>query len=362
MALRILLVLGFVLAIAATVLVVFTEEVRWLRFAVLLALWAGLIAAFAVARSRRDARTAEQRAEDSKRTYELELHREISARREYEIGVAEAAREDAETRHREELAGLREQLDRLNTTLSGLLEGDLLFERLTLSAESTRVRQVGDGRNRPGNLGRPGQIAGAPEMAPLYVSSGPAGRAATGQPAGFEYPGRDDDTVQFPRATFGPGATPTPGAPLAAGVVEAATQHIEHASEPEPEPEPEPTPEREPTLEPEPVPAQTPEPESTPEPEPAPAPEPEPAAEPTPEPEPEPRTGAGAATGARASARSRNQRSNWQLSRRRSQRPNRNQRPNWQLSRRRSQRPNRSLSRTRAEPEPEPEPEPSPNQ
>ncbi len=305
-ALRGLLVLGFVLAIAATVLVVFTEQVQWLRFAVLLALWAALIAAFAVARSRRDARTADMRAEDSKRTYELELHREISARREYEIGVAEGAREDAEARHREELAALREQLDRLNTTLSGLLEGDLLFERLTLSAESTRVRQVGDGRNRPGNAGRPGQIAGGTEMVQhARPMSGP--RGDNGQARGLDYPVRDDDTVQFPRATIGSGAQPAPVTP---GVVDAAspsvdqlplgeptpaadpqsvqTQQPEPMPQPEPaaEPEPEPMPQPEPAAEPEPEPAAEPEPEREPEPEPEPAAEPEPEPQPTTEPEP----------------------------------------------------------------------------
>lgn len=174
-ALRIGLGLGFLLAVASTVFLVFTEQVRWLRFAVILSLWAALIAAFAVTFFRRVARAAEQKTEESKRTYELELHREISARREYEIGVSGAARDDAENRHREELAGLREQLDRLNTTLSGLLDGDLLFERLTLSAESTRVRQVGGetGRGRLAAMARTGQILSVPAPAGPFVGSPP---------------------------------------------------------------------------------------------------------------------------------------------------------------------------------------------
>src|ERR1700712_4093234 len=100
-ALRVMLGLGCGLAVGATLLVVFTTEVRWLRFAVLLSLWAALIAAFAVARFRSDARDAELRMQEGKRVYELELQREISARREYEVGVVEAAREDFEAQHRE---------------------------------------------------------------------------------------------------------------------------------------------------------------------------------------------------------------------------------------------------------------------
>ena len=150
----------------ATVLVVFTQEARWLRFAVILGLWSALIAAFAMAWSRHDARTADLRAEEIEQTYELELHREISARREYEVGVSEAAREDAENRHREELTGLREQLDRLNNTLSELLDGNLVCQRLTLPAESTRIRRVGDG------------------MARLSEASGPVAEVETGTHSG----------------------------------------------------------------------------------------------------------------------------------------------------------------------------------
>lgn len=206
-----LLVLGFLLAIGAVAVAVFSTDVRLLKLAALLGVWAALTTAFPVVYFRRTARTAEQKTEESKRTYELELHREISARREYEIGVSEAAREDAETRHREELAGLREQLDRLNNTLSGLLDGDLLFERLTLSAESTRVRQVGgeSGRGRLAAMARTGQIENVPGSTGPYVGSQSGAPVAVGTPSGppsrTPYPMREDDTVQFPRATFGAG-------------------------------------------------------------------------------------------------------------------------------------------------------------
>jgi len=140
---------GFVLALVATGLAVFSTEVTWLRLAVMLAVWAALAAAFALAGSRRDVRAAKLQTEESKVTYQLELHREVSARREFEVDIIEAARTEYESRHRDELAGLRDQLDRLNDTLSDLLNGGLLVERLTLSAESTTIRQVGAGERNP---------------------------------------------------------------------------------------------------------------------------------------------------------------------------------------------------------------------
>ncbi|SDO94474.1 hypothetical protein SAMN04515671_2432 [Nakamurella panacisegetis] len=310
MATRLVLGSGFVLAIVATLLVVLTDQVRWLRLAVVLGLWSALFAGLAMVWFRRDARSAELRAEDSKRTYELELHREISARREYEIGVAEAAREEAEARHREELAGLREQLDRLNTTLSGLLDGDLLFERLTLSAESTRVRQVGEsGRGRLTAMARSGQIEGSAEPTGPYIGrpSGPPSAA----PGFGGYPVRDDDTVQFPRGLFGPGSqppVPEAPAPVAPPVAEpvvaepvvaeqpaveppASEAEAELAPQPAPEPEPEPEAEVQPEPEPEPEAEVQPEAEAQPEAEVQPEPEaevqPEPEAEVQPEPEAE---------------------------------------------------------------------------
>ena len=142
---RILLGLGFVLAVAASLFVVLADEVRWLRLAVLLGLWAALLAAFAVARYRREARTAELRQDEMTRIYELELHREVSARREYEVQLAETTRAELESRHDADLVALREQIERLTSVLSGFMDGGVLVERLTLSAEATRIRSVGDG-------------------------------------------------------------------------------------------------------------------------------------------------------------------------------------------------------------------------
>jgi hypothetical protein len=218
MGLRLWLGLGFVLAAAATVVAALSVNVAWLRLAVLLGIWAALIAAIALTWSRRDVRSSELRIEESKLTYQLELQREISARREFEMAVSQTAREEAENLHREELTGLREQLDRLNSTLSGLLDGDLLFERLTLSAESTRVRQVGDGgRGRFAGMVRPVQLEAPSEVVEpvwptndaeskeVFVSPPAAVRGDASEKAVVaSHPEQEDDTIQFPRNMFGP--------------------------------------------------------------------------------------------------------------------------------------------------------------
>lgn len=229
--LRVLLGVGVACALAATGIVVFGEQIRWLRLSAVLALWAALIAAFAVSRARRDAKTAELRQEESRRTYELELLREVSARREYEVKLAREAQQHAESVHREELAALREQLERLAGTLSGLLDGEVLVERLTLSAESTRVRQFGDaGRSLLAGLSAPATVTapalavaplGPPEPVDVVVDAAP-------QPVVLDKPGRpqpapEPAVVQQP-AVVQPAAAPE--------LVEQVAEPVEPAAEP----------------------------------------------------------------------------------------------------------------------------------
>jgi len=217
--LRMWLGLAFVLAATATVLAAVSVQVAWLRLGDVLGVWAALIGAFALAWSRRDVQAAESRTQEGKLTYQLELQREISARREHDVAVTEEARKGADNRHGAELAQLQEQLHRLNTTFSGLLDGDLHFERMTLSAESSRVRQVGDsGRSRNDGRGGPGQLEsgtvsadelqGAQGGAALPVHRGAQSRTVPEAVPEEQHAVRDDDTVQFPKNIFVSGARP----------------------------------------------------------------------------------------------------------------------------------------------------------
>jgi hypothetical protein len=212
---RILLGAGFVMAVAASMFVVFADEARWLRLAVLLGLWAALLAAFAVAKSRRDARAAELRQEEMTRIYELELQREVSARREFEAQLAETTRLELESKHNDELAALREQVERLTSVLSGFFDGDLMVERLTLSAEATRVRAVGDAGQLTalGPMARQlveGRAIGPERSEPVWGPLPPPLRGPF--PAGPGHgpdPRADAVTVQIPRVV-----EPGPEAPV----------------------------------------------------------------------------------------------------------------------------------------------------
>lgn len=113
-----------VLAIIATIVMVFSENPVWMRIGTLAALWAAFIGAFLVARYRRQAASEAARVRDLHTVYELQLEREISARREHELVVEKDLRDSirAETSDsvnalRHEIAALREQLGQLGVTL-----------------------------------------------------------------------------------------------------------------------------------------------------------------------------------------------------------------------------------------------------
>ncbi len=113
-----------VLALVATVVMIFSDNPVWTRIGTLAALWAAFIGAFLVARYRRQAATEASRMRDLHTVYELQLEREISARREHELVVEKDLRDTVRTETadsilglRHEIAALREQLGALGVTL-----------------------------------------------------------------------------------------------------------------------------------------------------------------------------------------------------------------------------------------------------
>lgn len=135
---------ALVLAAAATSLLVLSNDARMLRLGLIAALWAALLGAFAVARLRHRVLESEQAAADRQRIYELELEREIAARREYELEAQAEARRQASEESDGQIRALQAELARLRTTLEQVIGGDVLFERVALRAESTRVRSLGE--------------------------------------------------------------------------------------------------------------------------------------------------------------------------------------------------------------------------
>lgn len=146
---RALLIGAVALAAAATGLLILTDQQKWLRLGIVAALWAALTGAYIAARYRRQLTDQREAAEERQELYELELEREVAARREHELTVEAEARRKADEQSRDDIAALRDELTNLRQTLEGLMGGEVLVERYALQAEATRMRSLGDDRALP---------------------------------------------------------------------------------------------------------------------------------------------------------------------------------------------------------------------
>ena len=103
------------LGVLASIVLVFSDTVQMLRVGVMVALWAAIIGAIAMTKYRRESVVDRAKTRDLQTVYELQLEREISARREFEMGV--------EARVRREVGADAEELAALRAELAGAADG-----------------------------------------------------------------------------------------------------------------------------------------------------------------------------------------------------------------------------------------------
>jgi uncharacterized protein DUF6779 len=181
------LVAAVAIALASTAAVVLSDDPQTLRLAVVGALWAFVLAAFAAPRRQEpDAPAGDPgTALELRRTYEIELEKEVAARREYELQLEVYLRRELERGLAEDVAALREEVGRMRGEMIDRLDGELRMERI----ETTRLiggslRALQDEARRLG-IGLPVP----PELAADYPAEpardGPAGFGPANGPAGF---------------------------------------------------------------------------------------------------------------------------------------------------------------------------------
>ncbi len=247
------------LAVIASLFMIFSNSVQLLRVGLVVALWAAVIAAIAMTKYRRESAADKAKVRDLQTVYELQLEREITARREYEMGVEAKVRSEANL-DVSEIAALRAELAALRGSLEVLFEGRLPVDRVALQADATRIPEL------------------ASAARPKTFTPDPAYSAAPGARPTFATP--DDDPVTAEVMVVGETEPePEPAAPAAAFPVPRQVPPPRPARQPAAtQPPPEPVP---PIPVPEPVPP-TPDPAPLPEPEPVPVPEPGPTPQSTP--------------------------------------------------------------------------------
>ncbi|MGW0039572.1 DUF6779 domain-containing protein [Gordonia sp. NPDC003376] len=153
-----LLGLLIVLALAASVLMIFTDSLSVAgSLAVIAALWAAVIGAILVTRFRKQAESAEAKSRDLRLVYELQLEREIAARRQYELDVEATIRKEVAAESGAELIALKEQVISLRSSLERLLGEALPDDQVALPNEKLRELASGIGGSglEPERFGTP---------------------------------------------------------------------------------------------------------------------------------------------------------------------------------------------------------------
>ena len=153
----VLLTVLLVLAIGSSSALVFTDRAELLKLAVILALWAAVVAAFVSVIYRRQSDIDQAKVRDLKLVYDLQLDREISARREYELSVETQLRRELVSELRaqaaDEVAGLRAELAALRANLEMLFDTDL-SDRPALETDRAGATSYDDWPPTPEPAGR----------------------------------------------------------------------------------------------------------------------------------------------------------------------------------------------------------------
>jgi len=138
------LAIGFVCAIAASVTIFVTENAQYLRIAILVALWGFVFAALAAGRRQTEQAVAASTEVELRKSYEMELEREVAARREYELRLEAQLRREVQEDFTSQVAALHEEMIRLRRELSEQWDSELRVERMVMRTQS--VRMGGDRR------------------------------------------------------------------------------------------------------------------------------------------------------------------------------------------------------------------------
>lgn len=138
------------LGLVASVFLVFSNSLQFVRIGLVAALWAAAIGALAATKFRKESAVDKAKARDLQTVYELQLEREITARREYELGVESRVREEVGA-DASEMAALRMELSILRQNLQRLFDGELLADRPALRADATRIQELERGAEHPAN-------------------------------------------------------------------------------------------------------------------------------------------------------------------------------------------------------------------
>lgn len=131
-----------VLAVIASIVMLFASSAGWMKVAVLLALWSAVIGAVLVTRYRKTIALERKRLETIEELHKVELDRELATHREQELILEQNYLDSLEGNNDDNIAALRAEVFALRAQLAEFMGEDFDDEQVALRAQAERLREL----------------------------------------------------------------------------------------------------------------------------------------------------------------------------------------------------------------------------
>ena len=130
------------LAVIASIVMLFASSAGWMKVAVLLALWSAVIGAVLVTRYRKTIALERKRLETIEELHKVELDRELATHREQELILEQNYLDSLEGNNDDNIAALRAEVFALRAQLAEFMGEDFDDEQVALRAQAERLREL----------------------------------------------------------------------------------------------------------------------------------------------------------------------------------------------------------------------------
>ena len=184
---RVLMVLLVVLALIASILMLFLDSDLWLKLAVIAALWAAFLGIVLVSKYSSALRAEQKRVNTLERAHRAEMEREVAGYQQREAALKENYTRQLRNQRDEHLDQLRHELISLRAQLAEMSGEELDDEQTAVRARAERIIELDRGGAQPADrryqTGRSGQAEWkqpqAEQRAARSSQSGASARAAS---------------------------------------------------------------------------------------------------------------------------------------------------------------------------------------
>lgn len=205
---RVLMVLLVVLALIASILMLFLDSDLWLKIAVIAALWAAFLGIVLVSKYSSALRAEQKRVNTLERAHRAEMEREVAGYQQREAALKENYTRQLRNQRDEHLEQLRHELISLRAQLAEMSGEELDDEQTAVRARAERIieldrggQQPADRRYRTGTAGQPQSAQAEQTKKRAARSSQPGASARAASSAGSPTLGHNSEPSSDRRAS-----------------------------------------------------------------------------------------------------------------------------------------------------------------